>query len=56
MAIFDIVLSSAEAMIYIAGAGLQWEGKIVINELHKKYSSVKLMKTESEFGQGDFSW
>jgi hypothetical protein len=33
---FDIVLSSAEAMIYIEGVGLQWEGKNVINELHKK--------------------
>jgi glucosylceramidase len=56
MANFDIVLSSAEAMKYIAGAGLQWEGKNVINELHKKYPSVKLMQTESECGQGDFSW
>jgi glucosylceramidase len=56
MANFDTVFSSPEAMKYIAGAGLQWEGKNVINELHKKYPSVKLMQTESECGQGDFSW
>jgi len=56
LANFDIVLSSPEAMKYIAGAGLQWEGKNVINKLHKKYPSVKLMQTESECGEGDFSW
>jgi glucosylceramidase len=56
LANFDTVLSSPEAMKYIAGVGLQWEGKNVIKELHKKYPSVKLMQTESECGQGDFSW
>jgi len=56
MANFDTVLSSPEAMKYIAGVGLQWEGKNIINELHKKYPVVKLMQTESECGNGDFSW
>jgi len=28
----------------------------VVKELHKKYPSLKLMQTESECGQGDFSW
>ena len=56
LANFDAVLSSAEAMKYIAGAGLQWEAKNVVKELHKKYPSLKLMQTESECGQGDFSW
>jgi glucosylceramidase len=56
MANFDTVLSSPEAMKYIAGVGLQWEGKNIINELHKKYPAVKLMQTESECGNGDFSW
>jgi len=56
MANFDTVLSSPEAMKYIAGVGLQWEGKNIINELHKKYPAVKLMQTESECGNGDFAW
>jgi glucosylceramidase len=56
MANFDTVLSSPEAMKYIAGVGLQWEGKNIINELHKKYPTVKLMQTESECGNGDFAW
>jgi glucosylceramidase len=53
---FDTVLSSPEAMKYIAGVGLQWEGKNIIQALHKKYPAVKLMQTESECGNGDFSW
>jgi glucosylceramidase len=56
MANFDTVLSSPEAMEYIAGVGLQWEGKNIINDLHKKYPAVKLMQTESECGNGDFAW
>lgn len=56
MANFDTVFSSPEAMKYIAGAGLQWEGKNIIKDLHKKYPHVKLMQTESECGGGDFSW
>jgi glucosylceramidase len=56
MANFDTILSSPEAMKYIAGVGLQWEGKNIIQELHKKYTTVKLMQTESECGNGDFSW
>jgi glucosylceramidase len=56
MANFDTVFSSSEAMQYIEGAGLQWEGKNIINELHKKYPAVKLMQTESECGNGDFAW
>lgn len=56
MANFDTIFSSPEAMKYITGAGLQWEGKNVINELHKKYPAVKLMQTESECGEGNFSW
>ena len=56
MANFDTVLSSPEAMKYIAGVGLQWEGKNIIAQLHKKYPHVKLIQTESECGNGDFSW
>lgn len=53
---FDTVLSSPEAVKYIAGAGLQWEAKNIINVLHKKYPNLKLIQTESECGNGDFSW
>jgi glucosylceramidase len=56
MANFDTLLSSPEAMKYIAGVGLQWEGKNIISELHKKYPAVKLMQTESECCNGDFAW
>jgi glucosylceramidase len=56
MANFDTVLLSPEAMKYIAGVGLQWEGKNIIHELHKKYPTVKLIQTESECGNGDFAW
>jgi glucosylceramidase len=56
MANFDTVLSSPEAMKYISGVGIQWEGKHIVNELHTKYPAVKLMQTESECGNGDFAW
>jgi len=56
MANFDTVLSSPEAMKYIAGVGIQWEGKNIVKELHTKYPAVKLMQTESECGNGDFAW
>ena len=56
MANFDTVLSSPEAMQYIAGVGIQWEGKNIVNELHRKYPRVKLAQTESECGNGDFAW
>jgi glucosylceramidase len=55
MANFDMVLNSP-ARKYIAGIGLQWEAKKIVNKLNEKYPNIKLMQTESECGKGDFDW
>jgi len=50
------VMEDAEASKYIRGIGLQWEGKDIVSDVHRKYPSMKLMQTENECGSGTFDW
>lgn len=52
----DPILTNPEASKYIKGAGFQWAGKDAIPLVHQKYSSLKLMQTESECGFGSNDW
>lgn len=50
------VMEDTEASKYIRGIGLQWEGKDIVAEVHRKYPAMKLMQTENECGGGTFDW
>ena len=49
-------MEDPEASKYIRGIGLQWEGKDIVAEVHRKYPAMKLMQTENECGGGTFDW
>lgn len=52
----DCIMQDADAARYVRGVGLQWEGKDIIAEIHRKYPSMKLMQTENECGSGSIDW
>ena len=52
----NLVMSDPKARKYIKGIGLQWEGKDIIAEIHRKYPGIRLMQTENEAGGGTFDW
>lgn len=52
----DCVMQDADASKYIRGIGLQWEGKDIVADIHRKYPAMKLMQTENECGSGTFDW
>ncbi len=52
----DVVMSHPDADKYIKGIGLQWEGKDIVSNVHRKYPHVKIMQTENECGGGTFDW
>lgn len=52
----DRVMQDADASKYIRGIGLQWEGKDIVGDIHRKYPAMKLMQTENECGGGTFDW
>ena len=50
------IMNDPKARKYIKGIGLQWEGKDIIAEIHRKYPKIRLMQTENECGGGTFDW
>ena len=52
----EVVMSHPDAPKYIKGIGLQWEGKDIVADVHRKYPGVKIMQTENECGGGTFDW
>ncbi|EKQ55572.1 MULTISPECIES: glycoside hydrolase family 30 beta sandwich domain-containing protein [unclassified Clostridium] len=52
----NTVLSDKEARKYITGAGFQWGGKHVIEQVALSYPEVRLMQTENECGDGKNTW
>lgn len=50
------VVEHPDASKYIRGIGLQWEGKDIVAEVHRKYPALKLMQTENECGGGTIDW
>lgn len=54
--VFNMVMNDPEAKKYIKGIAVQWEGRDIFPELHKKFPDVKLMQSESECGWGKFGW
>lgn len=52
----NTVLSDKEARKYITGAGFQWGGKHVIEQVELSYPEIRLMQTENECGDGKNTW
>jgi len=52
----DRVMGDPDASKYIRGIGVQWEGKDIVADIHRKYPTMKLMQTENECGGGSFDW
>lgn len=52
----NTILSDKEARKYITGAGFQWGGKHVIEQVELSYPEIRLMQTENECGDGKNSW
>ena len=52
----NTVLSDKDARKYIAGAGFQWGGKHVIEQVELSYPEIRLMQTENECGDGKNTW
>lgn len=49
-------LTDEAARRYIAGIGLQWAGKALIQRAHTAWPDLRIMQTESECGDGRNSW
>ncbi|MDR3217642.1 MAG: glycosyl hydrolase family 30 [Dysgonamonadaceae bacterium] len=54
--IYETVLNDPDCQKYIKGVCLQWEGRDAISFVKNKYPELKLMQSESECGNGKFSW
>ena len=52
----NTILSDPQARRHIAGVGLQWGGKHVLEQIHLGYPELRIMQTESECGDGMNSW
>ena len=52
----NTVLSDKDARKYIVGAGFQWGGKHVIEQVELSYPEIRLMQTENECGDGKNTW
>ncbi|MBU3101801.1 MULTISPECIES: glycoside hydrolase family 30 protein [Clostridium] len=52
----NTILSDKDARKYISGAGFQWGGKHVIEQVELSYPEIRLMQTENECGDGKNTW
>lgn len=52
----DTVLTSPQSAKYVKGAGFQWDGKMAIDDIHKRYPNLTLYQTEQECGNGLNDW
>ncbi len=52
----DCVMQHPSAFRDLRGIGLQWEGKDIVDTIHRKYPAMKLMQTENECGGGSIDW
>jgi len=53
---FQTSLSDKRAAKYISALGVQWAGKNAIAEINEHYPKLKIVQTESEYGDGSFDW
>lgn len=49
-------LGDPRARQYIAGVGVQWDGKHLIQRTNESYPDLRTMQTENECGEGQNSW
>ncbi len=52
----DTVLGDPAANRFIAGVGLQWAGKGMVQRVHASWPDKKIMQTENECGDGRNTW
>jgi len=52
----NLALSDPAAKQYIAGVGVQWAGKGLVQRVHESWPDVRLMQTENECGNGQNDW
>ncbi len=52
----NTVLWDEKARGYVAGVGLQWGGKHVMQQIAASYPELRYMQTESECGDGKNTW
>jgi len=52
----NTALSDPRARKYIAGVGLQWEGRFMLRRIHEAWPQMPLMQTENECGDGENTW
>jgi len=50
------VLNNKDAASFIRGIGFQWDAKQQIKVIHNEFSSMPIMQTESECGNGENNW
>lgn len=55
-ALVDTVLTSPRSAGFVKGAGFQWDGKMAIEDIHKRYPELPLYQTEQECGNGLNDW
>lgn len=53
---FKVILDDPGAAKYIAGIGLQYEGRKASAQLHEEYPQFPLIETETPCGGGNNSW
>jgi glucosylceramidase len=49
-------LTDPEAARYIAGVGVQWAGKSLVQRMHAAWPDLRVMQTENECGDGRNTW
>ncbi|MEM8782598.1 MAG: glycosyl hydrolase [Planctomycetota bacterium] len=50
------VLKDPAARRYVDGVGLQWDGKGLIESLHRAFPELPIIQTENECGDGQNTW
>ncbi len=50
------VMADPEARRHVAGVGLQWGGKSMIQRTHAAWPDLRIMQTENECGDGRNTW
>ncbi len=52
----NTTLSDPSANRYIAGVGLQWDGRGMVQRVHAAWPDKRIMQTENECGNGQNTW
>ena len=54
--LLETVMNDPEAGRFISGVGIQWAGKLAIEDIHEKYPRLAIYQSEQECGDGNNDW